>query len=293
MIAFACARDHGARIDGAVVMNTVIPGLDPWAKVLADPHIFHFALHNIPDLPELLVTGHERRYFDLFYDMMAANPQHLSDAARFVCARVFTTGRVEGWLRLVPRHGEGRRAQRPTHAHRHADALPARRRRWAYTGRLRGRFAPSGCEAAGNRCTPGQRRVCAGRSAGRACHCAAPFPPSMRCRGDMSAQFALSISSPRLPNSCCRAALVPESLLLKHQLRFLIGREIGHRTYDRWTESLPLYAVLSRNSIALSFAVYPVKLQLPWIELSITDSSARLCRYGTGHRSARPAASIK
>ena len=48
MIAFACARDHAKRIAGAVVMNTVIPRLDPWAKILTDPRIWHFAFHLIP-----------------------------------------------------------------------------------------------------------------------------------------------------------------------------------------------------------------------------------------------------
>jgi pimeloyl-ACP methyl ester carboxylesterase len=82
MIAFSCARDHGARIRGAVVMNTVIPGLDPWSKVLSDPRIFHFALHNVPHLPVQLVGGRERAYFDFFYDIMAADPKNLSDGAR-------------------------------------------------------------------------------------------------------------------------------------------------------------------------------------------------------------------
>jgi pimeloyl-ACP methyl ester carboxylesterase len=82
MIAFSCARDHGARVNGAVIMNTVIPGLHPWSKVLSDPRIFHFALHNVPQLPETLVSGRERAYFDFFYDIMAANPEHLGEAAR-------------------------------------------------------------------------------------------------------------------------------------------------------------------------------------------------------------------
>jgi pimeloyl-ACP methyl ester carboxylesterase len=72
----------GARISAAVVMNTVIPGLDPWGKVLADPRIFHFALHNVPELPEQLVSGRERAYFDFFYDIMAADPKNLGDSAR-------------------------------------------------------------------------------------------------------------------------------------------------------------------------------------------------------------------
>lgn len=82
MVAFAAARDHGSRIKGAVIMNTVIPGLDPWSKVLADPRIFHFALHNVPDLPELLVSGRERSYFDFFYNAMSADPKNIGEAAR-------------------------------------------------------------------------------------------------------------------------------------------------------------------------------------------------------------------
>lgn len=82
MVAFACARDHPARIEGAVVMNTVIPGVAPWEEVLADPRIFHFALHNVPGLPERLVAGRERAYFDFFYDIMAGNPDRLTEDAR-------------------------------------------------------------------------------------------------------------------------------------------------------------------------------------------------------------------
>jgi pimeloyl-ACP methyl ester carboxylesterase len=86
MIAFAAARDHGARIKGAIIMNTIIPGIDPWDKVLADSRIFHFALHNVPNLPETLVTGRERAYFDFFYDIMAADPKNLTEAAREIYA---------------------------------------------------------------------------------------------------------------------------------------------------------------------------------------------------------------
>ena len=83
MIAFAAARDHGARIRGAMIGNTVIPGLDPWQKVIADPRIWHFAFHSVPELPELLVAGHERAYFDFFFDFLGSKqrplPSHLRD----------------------------------------------------------------------------------------------------------------------------------------------------------------------------------------------------------------------
>lgn len=110
MVAFSCAHDHGARIRGAVVMNTVVPGLDPWHKVLSDPRIFHFALHNVPALPERLVSGRERIYFDFFYDIMAADPSHLGDAARAAYAAGY--GRPEAlkagfdWYRAMAKDAE-------------------------------------------------------------------------------------------------------------------------------------------------------------------------------------------
>jgi pimeloyl-ACP methyl ester carboxylesterase len=60
MIAFAAARDHGERIARAIVMNTVIPGLEPWDELMSDPRIWHFAFHALPDLPETLVRGREK-----------------------------------------------------------------------------------------------------------------------------------------------------------------------------------------------------------------------------------------
>src|SRR5436190_330454 len=73
MIAFAAARYYGDRIVGAVPMNTVIPGLHPWADVIANPAIWHFAFHAVPKLPELLVRGHERAYFDYFFNLLAGH----------------------------------------------------------------------------------------------------------------------------------------------------------------------------------------------------------------------------
>jgi pimeloyl-ACP methyl ester carboxylesterase len=86
MIAFAAARDHGERISRAVVINTVIPGVDPWKAVIADPHIWHFAFHAIPGLPETLVRGRERAYFDFFHDALASDPAKIPDALREIFA---------------------------------------------------------------------------------------------------------------------------------------------------------------------------------------------------------------
>lgn len=82
MIAYAAARDHASRIEGAVIMNTVVPGVDPWDELLADPRAWHFAFHLIPDLPETLVTGRERPYFDFFYDLLSGRKGALTDDVR-------------------------------------------------------------------------------------------------------------------------------------------------------------------------------------------------------------------
>ncbi len=82
MIAFAAARDHSSRIRGAVIGNTVIPGLDPWQEIIADPRIWHFAFHAVPRLPELLVAGHERAYFDFFFNLLGSKQNPLPESLR-------------------------------------------------------------------------------------------------------------------------------------------------------------------------------------------------------------------
>ncbi|MCL1634808.1 alpha/beta hydrolase [Luteimonas sp. SX5] len=88
MIAFAAARDHADRIAGAAVMNTVIPGVEPWSKVIADPRIWHFAFHAVPELPETMVAGRERPYFDFFIDFLAGDKKKITGPMRaaFVAA---------------------------------------------------------------------------------------------------------------------------------------------------------------------------------------------------------------
>ena len=82
MIAFAAARDHADRVVGAVVVNTAIPGVDPWSKLIADPRIWHFAFHAIPDLPEIMVAGRERPYFDFFIDLLAGDSGKITEPVR-------------------------------------------------------------------------------------------------------------------------------------------------------------------------------------------------------------------
>jgi pimeloyl-ACP methyl ester carboxylesterase len=110
MIAFAAARDHSSRIRGAIVGHTVIPGIDPWSQVIADPRIWHFSLHRIPKLPETLVTGRERPYFDFFFNALAKEPRALDENLRRRLTEAYL--RAESlhagfeWYRAFPRDAE-------------------------------------------------------------------------------------------------------------------------------------------------------------------------------------------
>jgi len=63
-------------------MNVAIPGVDPWSEVKRNPHIWHFAFHAVPDLPEQLVRGKESAYFSFFFDAISASPDGVSERAR-------------------------------------------------------------------------------------------------------------------------------------------------------------------------------------------------------------------
>ncbi|WP_084507906.1 alpha/beta hydrolase [Mesorhizobium sp. WSM3224] len=89
-IAYALLRDKPAELSGAVIMDVVIPGVAPWEKVIRNPHIWHFAFHAIPALPELLVSGHERAYFDFFFDILSKEKSAIPAKARDIYTKAYS-----------------------------------------------------------------------------------------------------------------------------------------------------------------------------------------------------------
>jgi len=82
MVAYAYLRKFSSEIRAAVLMSSVIPGVEPWTKVLSNPYIWHFAFHNTPRLPEALVMGNQRVYFDHFFDILTKVPSAIDNQAR-------------------------------------------------------------------------------------------------------------------------------------------------------------------------------------------------------------------
>jgi pimeloyl-ACP methyl ester carboxylesterase len=106
MVAYAYLRTF-RDLRRAVIMDTVIPGVDPWDEVLRNPYLWHFAMHAIPDLPERLVQGHQREYFDYFYDVLSPDPARIADRERTASAEAYAGDAALAagfsWYRAFPR----------------------------------------------------------------------------------------------------------------------------------------------------------------------------------------------
>jgi pimeloyl-ACP methyl ester carboxylesterase len=91
MVVYAYLHAFPGELERAVIMNTAIPGVDPWSEVERNPHIWHFAFHAVPELPEKLVAGHEADYFAFFYDVLSARPGGVGERARRRYVEAYST----------------------------------------------------------------------------------------------------------------------------------------------------------------------------------------------------------
>jgi len=88
-IVYAYLHAFPDELRAAVIANVAIPGVLPWPEIERDARIWHFNFHAVPELPEAVVAGRERRYFDYFFDRLAADPRGVPDEARARYARAY------------------------------------------------------------------------------------------------------------------------------------------------------------------------------------------------------------
>ncbi|TCK22204.1 alpha/beta fold hydrolase [Pseudonocardia endophytica] len=89
MVVHSYVRTHDD-MSGAVLVDAAVPGIPPWDEVLANPYIWHFAFHALPDLPEQLVRGRERVYLDFFFDAVSADGSRITQEARADYAEAYS-----------------------------------------------------------------------------------------------------------------------------------------------------------------------------------------------------------
>lgn len=82
MITYSFIKLFPGMLSKAIIMDTAVPGIEPWEEVKRNPHIWHFAFYAVPSLPEALATGKQRLLFDYFYDTISANKNAISNDRR-------------------------------------------------------------------------------------------------------------------------------------------------------------------------------------------------------------------
>jgi len=82
--AFSYAATHPNNVTKLVIMDYIFAGFLPPAFGQNGP--WWFAFHQVPDLPETIVQGHEQEYLSWFYKGLAYNPEAItqSDIDEFV-----------------------------------------------------------------------------------------------------------------------------------------------------------------------------------------------------------------
>jgi pimeloyl-ACP methyl ester carboxylesterase len=90
-VVFSYLSRYADELERAVIMNVAVPGIKPWEDIIRNPYIWHFHFHSIPNLPETLVTGKERQYFDYFYNIISAHPEKISEKSRSEYAKAYST----------------------------------------------------------------------------------------------------------------------------------------------------------------------------------------------------------
>jgi pimeloyl-ACP methyl ester carboxylesterase len=110
MAAFSYLSRYADELAGAVIMDIAIPGLPPWEDVRRNPATWHWGFNAFAELPEILVRGKERDYFNFFYDAISAHPERITSESRdrYVIAysdsRALSTG--FNWFRAIPQNAK-------------------------------------------------------------------------------------------------------------------------------------------------------------------------------------------
>ena len=79
-VAYALARRFPDSVRTAVILETPVPGIEPWLDLNVDVPLWHGAFHMVPGLPEALVTGRQDVYFRYFFDTGTSDNRVISDA---------------------------------------------------------------------------------------------------------------------------------------------------------------------------------------------------------------------
>jgi pimeloyl-ACP methyl ester carboxylesterase len=102
MVAYAYAAQFPAEVTKLVLMDAFLPGVGDWGTIYNDPAMWHFRFNG--PIPEALVRGRERTYFEHYWNDFAADKNHsIPEADREAYTTAYAApGRMRaGWSYFV------------------------------------------------------------------------------------------------------------------------------------------------------------------------------------------------
>jgi pimeloyl-ACP methyl ester carboxylesterase len=94
MVAYAYAAMYSDKVERLVMLDSPIPGIEPWNEILLNPGVWHFNFRG-PDA-ERLVEGRERIYFDRIWNQFTGDPGKPNEDTRNFFAATYA---VPGGMR--------------------------------------------------------------------------------------------------------------------------------------------------------------------------------------------------
>jgi len=102
MVAYAYAAQFPAEVEKLVLMDAFLPGVEGWKEIYDDPGMWHFRFNG--PIPEALVKGRERTYFEHYWNDFAADKtRSIPEEDRKAYAKAYARpGRMRaGWAYFV------------------------------------------------------------------------------------------------------------------------------------------------------------------------------------------------
>lgn len=101
MVSYAYAQMFREDVSHLAVIDAPLPGTKVFDRLRADPRVWQFAFHSVRDIPEMLIAGRERAYFESFFNARLYNVAAITDRDLDVYAATYAApGALRAGLEL-------------------------------------------------------------------------------------------------------------------------------------------------------------------------------------------------
>ncbi|MGU3374339.1 alpha/beta fold hydrolase [Chryseobacterium sp. M5A1_1a] len=91
MVAYAYAQEYRTSVSQLVVIDAPLPGTKIFDKIRTDHRVWHFAFHNVHNLPEMLIAGRERQYLQYFFNYRIYNTAAITETDMDIFSQAYSS----------------------------------------------------------------------------------------------------------------------------------------------------------------------------------------------------------